>query len=80
MKKEMIKAIRLVNGFKPDLRVKLTTASRDSLWYWIDNNRFGIFGMDFGASRPDVTSDEWRAYEMAIWRAVDQVIYGYGED
>lgn len=80
MKKEMIKAIRLVNGFKPDLRVKLTTANRDSLWHWIDNNRFGIFGMDFGASGPDVTSDEWRAYEMAIWRAVDQVIYGYCEE
>lgn len=80
MKKEMVKAIRIVNGFNSDLRVKLNTINRNALWDWIDCNRFGIFGYDFGTSKPDATSDEWQAYERTIWRAVDQVVNGCCED
>lgn len=80
MKKEMVKAIRLVNGFNSDLRVKLNTINRNALWDWIDCNRFGIFGYDFGTSKPDATSDEWQAYERTIWCAVDQVVNGCYED
>ena len=76
MNKEMIKAIRLVKGINPDLRVKANVNKWD-LFSFIDENRFGIFGVDFGLSRPDsVLSDSWPAYEHKIWNAVLSVIEG----
>ena len=75
----MIKAIRLVNGFNPDLRVKLSVNKSD-LYDWIDKNRFGIFGIEFGLSKPAATSDDWEKYERAIWSAVNQVLSGQAND
>ena len=72
----MIKAIRLVNGYNSDLKIKLKRVNKDSLWDWIDENRFGIFGIDFGASKPSPESEEWDKYEAAIRSAVRQVVEG----
>ena len=80
MTKEMIKAIRTVHGWKTDLRIKLTTINRDTLYDWIDDNRFGIFGTEFALSKPQPTSPEWDKYERAIWQAVSQVINGNADE
>lgn len=76
LNKETIKAIRIVRGFNPDLRVKLTAINRDALWAWIRENRFGIFGLDFFPADPLPTSAEWDRFEKAIDHAVGQVING----
>lgn len=75
MTKEMIKAIRIVNGFNPDLRVKLTNINSNSLRQWIEENRAGIFGIDY-AVKPDARSPEWEAYERKLDRAVYAVVWG----
>lgn len=77
MKKEMIKAIRLVNGFTPDLRVKIN-CNKNCLFYWIEANRIDVLGMDM-ATIPEVTSPEWDAYERRIWKAVREVMSGQEE-
>lgn len=76
MKKEMIRAIRLVNGFNPDLRIVLYGVNRNSLYDWIEANRLGIFGISFYPVKPVVTSLEWDKYDNAILKAVHQVIFG----
>lgn len=78
MKKEMIKAIRLVKGFNPDLRVKLNTIDKVILYNWIDSNRVGIFGFDM-AICPDPVTPEFDKYDRKIWAAVRAVISGHGE-
>lgn len=78
MKKEMIRAIRMVNGFNSDLRVRLNGINRSALYDWIDDNRYGIFGCS--VHKPSATSDEWDKYEKMIWRAVNQVISGKGDE
>lgn len=82
MKKDMIKAVRLVRGLNPDLRVKLTTINRSALYDWIEENRYGILGVDHPSEaliKPDGASQEWKAYERMIWKAVDAVIFGTAE-
>lgn len=76
MTKQMIKAIRLVNGWNPDLRVKLNTVNKSSLYDWIEANRYGIFDSLDEAMKPDTTSPEWVNYERRIWNAVHAVING----
>lgn len=72
---EAIKAIRFVNGFTTDLRVKLTNANKDSLWLWINNNALGIFGMDFvHYSTIQPTDDDWHKYEVMLKNVVRQVL------
>ncbi len=70
---DAIKAIRFVLGFNTDLRVKLTTANRESLFGWIQNNEIGIFGFDI-VPRPDPTTDEWDKYEKMIKNVVGQIV------
>ena len=82
MKKEMIKAIRMVSGFNPDLRIKLPQQARSHLFDVIHANYLGIFGLGkdnefIGTPRPG--TDEWFAYERKIWMAVNAVINGCGE-
>lgn len=79
MKKEMIKAVRLVNGYNPDLRVRLTAINRDSLWRWLRDNRLGIFGLDFYTAEPAAASDEWDAMNRDLNAAVAAIIEGRGE-
>ena len=77
MKKEMIKAIRLVNGFNPDLRVKLdTTINKSALYDWIDNNRFGILGIDKALIR----NSDYPKYERIVWGAVRCVTMGVSDE
>lgn len=71
---EAIRAIRFVKGYNPDLRVKLNRACRSSFWDWIDENRYGLLGVDVGFMKPDATSDDWDKYEKMIYDVVDQVI------
>lgn len=40
LKQKEIKAIRIVRGFTPDLRVKLTGVDKESLCQFIDENIF----------------------------------------
>lgn len=71
---KMIKAIRLVNGFTDDLRIKLVHANKNALFDFIDENRAGIFGLSHELfNKPDPTSDEWQAWERGIWKAVKEV-------
>ncbi len=74
MKKEMIKAIRRVNGFNADLRVTLKGINESALYDWIDDNYYGIFGTEF--LKPSWDSNEWDLYERKIWSAVNQVVSG----
>ena len=77
MTKEMIKAIRLVNGFNPDLRVNLSYASADDLYDWIEANRIGIFGLRSDMCiKPELTSPEFDKYDRRIKAAVYAVING----
>lgn len=71
---EAIRAIRFVKGYNPDLRVKLKLANRSSLWNFIDENRYGLLGVNVGFMKPDATSDNWSRYEKMIYDVVDQVI------
>lgn len=79
MKKEMIKAIRMVKGYTTDLRVNIRAACRkESLYDWIYENRIGIFGLDMTIV-PEVMTPEWKAFDHRIWEAVEAVITGKGE-
>lgn len=78
MTKAMIKAIRLVNGFNPDLRVELTNINKDVLYDWISSNYYGIFGTS--DIKPSWDSPEWDRYEKKIWGAVRQVINGKSDE
>ena len=73
---EAIRAIRFVKGYNPDLRVKIKLATRrSSFWDWIDENRFGLLGVNVGFMKPnDTTSENWDKYEKMIYDVVDQVI------
>jgi hypothetical protein len=70
---EAVKAIRFVLGFNTDLRVRLTTANKESLFSWIQDNEIGIFGFTM-PPRPDPTSDEWDKYERMIKNVVRQIV------
>ena len=76
MKKEMIKAIRLVIGFKPDLRIKLTTANENALYDFIDNHSYAILGY----KKAMLKHDDFPRYERAVWAAVHNVVYGVASD
>lgn len=72
---EKIKAIRIVLGFNDDLRVKLKNAKKESIFDFMDANRYNIFGVDHElANRPDPGSNEWDIWERKMWRAVSEVI------
>lgn len=77
LSKEEIKAIRIVRGFTPDLRVKLTGADKESLWQFIDENIFGLMGDDIGTIKPIWSDPEFEKYEKYINRLVNQVIEGW---
>jgi hypothetical protein len=73
--KEQIKAIRIVNGFNPDLRVKLSV-NRNTLWNFIDENFAGLFGidtLDYQYEKEGVLS--WQ-YDAAVRECVDAVCAG----
>lgn len=70
---EAVKAIRFVLGFNTDLRVKLTTANKRSLYSWIETNGIGIFGIDF-VPTPNPATDEYDKYERMIQNVVRQVV------
>lgn len=74
MTKEMIKAIRMVKGWNPDLRVKLQCNHHD-LRDWIEDNRIGILGIDM-AFKPHIDDPDWRRYNKKIDHAVACVIGG----
>lgn len=76
MTKEMIKAIRLVYGLNPDLRIKCKTINKQCLYDWIETNRCGIFGL-FAATIPPVPSTDFNEYDRMIWHAVYCVINGH---
>ena len=76
MKKEMIKAIRLVKGFNPDLRVKLNCVNKSALYDWIDDNRFGIFSAD----KAMIRNTDYTIYERIVWGAVLCVVSGVADE
>ena len=43
---EAVKAVRFCRGFNTDLRVSLKYINRDSLFWWIYNERYNLFGID----------------------------------
>ena len=72
--KEEIKAIRIVRGFTPDLRIKLNNVDKESLWKFIDENIFGLVGV---ADRPSWNATEFDEWEKYINRLVSQVVEGW---
>lgn len=72
--KEEIKAIRIVRGFTPDLRIKLNNVDKESLWKFIDENIFGLVGV---ADRPAWNDPEFDEWEKYINRLVSQVVEGW---
>ena len=72
--KEAIKAIRFCIGANTDLRRKITTWNKNSLWYWLQANGTGLFGLSFCDLQPDPTSPEWYKYEKMLNDVVRQVL------
>lgn len=72
--KDEIKAIRLISGFTPDLRVKLHNADKDLLWHFIDDNISRLVGVTDHPHWSDPEFDEWERY---INRLVSQVVEGW---
>ena len=70
---EAIKAIRFCTGYNPDLRIKLNGLNKSSLWYWIDENRFGVLGWAAGCMKPSPTSNDWDKYERMLNDVVRQI-------
>lgn len=84
MKKEMIKAIRMVNGLNPDLRVDLEGINRNAMYDWIEANRLGIWSSTHEhytllIEKPSWDSPDYDKYTKIIWVAVSQVISGKGD-
>lgn len=75
--KQTIKAIRIVKGFNPDLRVKLKCVNEDSLYFWIIENRFGILGTDFFTAEPTFGTPEYDEFSAQISSVVSQVVCGF---
>ena len=75
--KEEIKAIRIVRGFTPDLRIKLNNVDKESLWKFIDENVFGLLGAEVGTDRPAWNDPEFDEWEKYINRLVSQVVEGW---
>lgn len=77
MKKEMIKAIRMVYGVNPDLRKRLAGINKECLMNWIDENKIGIFGIsvleEFEMDPAKEGYDEW---ERFLRMAANDVISG----
>ena len=70
---EAVKAIRFCYGVNTNLRKHLDIP-RDDLWYWIDQNRFGLFGSVMSDLKPHPTSDDWDKYESMINDVVFQIV------
>lgn len=75
--KEEIKAIRIVRGFTPDLRIKLNNVDKESLWKFIDENVFGLLGAEVGTDRPAWNDPAFDGWEKYINRLVSQVVEGW---
>lgn len=78
--KEMVKAIRLLNGYNTDLRVDISGAvNQSSMWDFIDSIFVNLFGLD-------AIANKWQgepghqsltdAYERIIRRCVKGVCTG----
>lgn len=71
---EAIKAIRFCSGFPTDLRIKLTKANKDMMYDWIEQNKLGLFGVDFMDLCVPADDENWHKYERMLWNVVNQVI------
>ena len=77
MKKEMIKAIRMVYGVNPDLRKRLAGINKECLMNWIDENKIGIFGISvLEEFEMDPTKDGYDEWERFLRSAANDVISG----
>ena len=70
---EAVKAIRFVLGFNTDLRACLNGVNTEMLYNYLDDNRFQLFGADFGLSKPEATDEAYDDYERCIWNVVRQI-------
>ena len=71
---EAVKAIRFCLGFNTDLRRSLNGVDKDSIWYWVQNNKIGSFGHSMLDLSPDPTDDDWYKYEAMLNDVVRQII------
>lgn len=77
MKKEMIKAIRMVYGVNADLRKRLAGINKECLMNWIDDNKIGIFGLSImDEYETDPTKDGYDEWERFLNQAVEDIITG----
>ncbi len=67
------RAIRFVNGFNPDMRVKLPVEAKDCIWYWLDRNLIDI-STDAALAAPEAEDVEnWKKYERMLNRASEMI-------
>ena len=74
--KEAIKAIRFVNGFNPDLRVKLKGGVEDTFWYYLNDNFLQIFGISAMDIKLKAIDSEWRNWERMLNKAARKIVEG----
>jgi hypothetical protein len=75
--KEQIKAIRITQGFTPDLRIELKGINKSSMYDFIDSIAINLFGIDMANAKYDENSLLSDKYERAIWICVDAVCSGH---
>lgn len=71
---EAKKAIRFVLGYNTFHTLLDNPNAKDTIWRFLDEHRFEIFGSDFGLSKPDAESDEWNLYENLLTSATYQIM------
>ena len=68
---EAVKAIRFCRGFNTDLRVSLKYINRDSLFWWLYNNRYELFG---ACDMMDFDNDKNADFERTFNNVVSQIV------
>ena len=74
----MIKAVRMVNGINPDLRIKADNINKTAMYEFLREHRSAIFGSKYSVV-PDPASKEFDKFDRMINNAVYSVIEGKGE-
>lgn len=78
MTREMIKAIRMVNGINPDLRIKADNVNKTAIYEFLREHRIAIFGSKY-AVVPDPATKDFDKFDRMINAAVYSVIEGKGD-
>lgn len=77
MDQKTIKAVRIVLGYKDDLRIKIKQADKNAIFDFLENNRYGIFGVsNWLSNKPAWNDADFDKWERAMWAEVNAVLSG----